>query len=102
MSHLTAFRQAAAVVGTTGLIALSLAGPASARDDHGTGTVQRCTSDCYDFGTSPIAPPESTPLDDNAVEYLQLGAGLLAGFALAGAGMAVVSRRGHAHAVTHA
>lgn len=35
---------------------------------------------------------------DNAVEPLQLGAGVLAGVALAGAGLAVASRRRHAPA----
>ena len=34
--------------------------------------------------------------DDNALEYVQLGAGVLAGIALTGAGMAAASRRGHA------
>ena len=102
MTRFTAFRRAAAVAGATGLIAISLAGPAAARDDHGTGTVQRCTSDCYDFGSTPIATTQDLPLDDNAVEYLQLGAGLLAGVALAGAGMALASRRGHGRVVTHA
>ena len=38
-------------------------------------------------------------IDDNGVEVLQLGAGLLAGLALAGAGAAAVSRRTtHTHA----
>ena len=36
-------------------------------------------------------------VDDDAVEVLQLGVGMLVGVALAGAGM-VASRRGHAHA----
>jgi hypothetical protein len=34
--------------------------------------------------------------DDNGPQYLQIGAGLLAGMALAGAGAALVSRRSHA------
>lgn len=102
MSGFTAFRRDAAALGASGLIALSLAGPASARPDPGTGGSQelRCTTGCYEGGTTGSDPTQFVTLDDNAVEFLQLGAGLLAGVALAGAGMAVASRRSHAHA-TH-
>jgi hypothetical protein len=45
------------------------------------------------------APRQSAPIvvfrDNDAVEYLQVGAGVLAGIALAGAGAAVISRRNH-------
>jgi hypothetical protein len=41
--------------------------------------------------------PPVVRVDDNALEYLQIGGGLLAGMALAGAGAALVSRRNHAH-----
>lgn len=87
-------------MGASGLIALSLAGPASARPDPGTGGWQelRCTNGCYEGGTSGSDPTQYVVLDDNAVEFLQLGAGLLAGIAFAGAGMAVASRRNHGHA----
>jgi hypothetical protein len=42
-------------------------------------------------------PPQSTVvlLEDNGVEYLQVGAGVLAGIALAAAGAVVISRRNH-------
>ncbi|KGN33002.1 hypothetical protein N802_15530 [Knoellia sinensis KCTC 19936] len=43
--------------------------------------------------------PATVTIDDNAVEYLQLGAGVLAGVALAGAGVAMVSR--HHHRAAH-
>jgi hypothetical protein len=99
MSNTTSIRRAASIVGATGLIALSMAGPASARQDPSNGEVHRCTSGCYESGTSGDSPRTITiSVDDNAFEVLQLGAGLLAGVALAGAGMAVASRRGHAHA----
>jgi hypothetical protein len=86
-------------MGASGLIALSLAGPSSARPDPGTGGSQelRCTTGCYEGGTSGGEPTQYVVLDDNAVEFLQLGAGLLAGIALAG-GVAVASRRNHGHA----
>ena len=40
-----------------------------------------------------LRPPATA--DDGAVEYLQLGAGLLAGLSIAGAAAAVASRRQH-------
>jgi hypothetical protein len=109
MSSHTAFRRSAAAVGATGLIALFLTGPAAARPDEGAGTVpgpavSRSHSqeayECHYLGkcASPGSQGRTQVLrvDDNAVEVLQLGGGLLAGIALAGAGMAAASRRGHA------
>ena len=78
-----------------------MAGPASARQVPGTGgwDEQHCSVSCYEGGTSGGGPSiVFRPIDDNAIEVLQLGAGILAGVALAGAGMAVASRRRHAHA----
>ncbi|HET7276675.1 MAG TPA: hypothetical protein VFJ22_01230 [Dermatophilaceae bacterium] len=94
MSRTTAVRRGAAALGASGLIALSLAGPAAARQDPGNGDLH---------GPSIIVPVDPNPMppvvrvDDNALEYLQIGGGLLAGMALAGAGAALVSRRNHAH-----
>lgn len=101
MSNTTSIRRAACVAGATGLIALTMAAPASAGQDPGTGSLkeQHCTTDCYqgpDAGVSPGNPFPSP--DDNTIEVLQLGAGILAGLALAGAGVAVASRRSHARA----
>jgi hypothetical protein len=92
MSSLTAIRRTAAAGGAAGLIALSLAGPAAARPDPGTGDLPRCTSGCYEGGTGSSPGPTA---DTNTVEYIQLGAGVLAGIALAGFGVAVTSRRSH-------
>jgi hypothetical protein len=100
MSYTTTIRRSAALLGATGLIALSMAGPASAREVPGNGdwADQQCSVNCYE---GPNTTSSGTPItevfrvDDNAVEVLQLGAGLLAGVALAGAGMAVASRRSH-------
>lgn len=102
MSHTTSIRRAASVAGATGLVVLSLAGPASAKPDPGTGTLPKAdcsTSSCYQG--QPRSGDSQTVtvfrnIDDNAVEVLQLGAGILAGVALAGAGMALASRRTHA------
>ena len=103
MSNTTSIRRAACITGATGLLALSMAGPASARQDPGTGSLaeQHCTTDCYmgqNGDRADTTGPTYRPTDDNAIEVLQLGAGLLAGAALAGAGVAVVSRRTHTRA----
>jgi hypothetical protein len=97
MSHTTTIRRAASVVGATGLLALSMAGPASAGPDAGPGEIPRCSSDCYEGGV-PAGTLPGIAVDTSGFEVLQLGAGILAGVALAGAGMAVASRRSHAHA----
>ena len=99
MSHTTSLRRSAAVFGATGLIALSIAGPASARQVPGNGdwADQHCSVGCYEGGTTGSTRTLSNPIDDNGVEVLQLGAGLLAGLALAGAGAATFSRRSHSH-----
>jgi hypothetical protein len=101
MSRTTNIRRAASVLGATGLVALSMAGPASARPDPGSGSPEdwHCTSACY-LGGAVADDPVPRPVlrvDDGGIQVLQLGAGVLAGAALAGAGMAVVSRRNHAH-----
>ena len=100
MSYTTSLRRSAAVFGATGLIALSIAGPASARQVPGNGdwADQHCSVNCYEgpaTGGNQRSLPN--PIDDNGVEVLQLGAGLLAGIALAGAGAAAFSRRNHGH-----
>ncbi|WP_404384735.1 hypothetical protein LL946_03255 [Knoellia locipacati] len=100
MSHTTSFRRGLTVAGATGILAFSVAGPASARPDPGNGAQQEwtCQIDCYEGGTT-TGPTTAVTLDDDALEMFQLGAGVLAGIALAGAGLAVASRRSHRHAV---
>ena len=100
MSHTTSIRRSASVLGATGLIALSLAGPASARQVPGNGdwADQHCSTSCFTGGTAIGSQgPVYIRIHDNGVEVLQLGAGVLAGLALAGAGAAAFSRRSHAH-----
>jgi hypothetical protein len=100
MSHTTTLRRSAALLGATGLLALSMAGPASARQAPGNGdwADQHCSTNCYMGGTTGGTQRTlPNPIDDNGVEVLQLGAGLLAGLALAGAGAAAFSRRTHTH-----
>jgi hypothetical protein len=101
MSHTTSIRRSAGLLGASGLIALSMAAPASAREVPGNGdwADQHCSTNCYEGGTTGVGRgTPSISIDDNGVEVLQLGAGLLAGLALAGAGAAAFSRRGHSHA----
>ena len=101
MSHSTSIRRSASIAGAAGLIALSMAGPASARAVPGNGdwSDQHCSTSCYEGGT-PLTtnPGPASRVDGGAVEYVQLGAGLLAGIALAGAGAAALSRRSQTHA----
>jgi hypothetical protein len=108
MSHRTSIRQALTVAGATGILAFSVAAPASARPDPGElfgsgGTTSRPDGSILQnppaSDSSITTPgPVTVRIDDNAVEVLQLGAGVLAGVALAGAGLAVASRRSHRHA----
>jgi hypothetical protein len=97
MNSNSTFRRSSAAVGAAGILALTLAGPASARVDPGAGELPRCTSACFEGGTTETPITQVLRVDDNAVDFLQLGGGVLAGIALAGAGMAVASRRNHAH-----
>ena len=97
MSNTTSIRRMASIAGAAGLIALSMAGPASARPDPGNGELPRCSTSCFEGGTSGGSGIPIPSVDGGGVELLQLGGGLLAGVALAGAGMAVASRRTHAH-----
>lgn len=100
MSYTTSIRRTASVLGATGLLALSMAGTAGARPDPGSGSPgeQHCTTSCFEGGGG-AATDTGTLLrvSENGVQLLQLGGGLLAGVALAGAGMAVASRRSHGH-----
>jgi hypothetical protein len=93
-------RRWAGALGTTGLLALALAAPAAARPDPGTGGLhERLNStQLHQNDTGPVPGgqvPGTTSADGTA--YLELGAGVLAGLALAGAGAVVVSRRRHSH-----
>ena len=45
--------------------------------------------------TKPQSGPTIVIRDNDPIEYIQVGAGMLAGFVLAGAAAAVVSRRSH-------
>lgn len=106
MTHTSRIRRTAAVAATGGILALSMATPASARPDPGNGSQSEwsCHSLCYQGGTegssggSGVSPATQVLTNDNGIELLQLGAGVLGGIALAGAGVAIASRRGRAHA----
>ena len=101
MSHTTSIRRSASILGATGLIALSMAGPASAREIPGNGgwAEQHCSVSCYEgpattgVSRSPVDPRSTTTRSRSCSS----AAGLLAGIALAGAGAAALSRRSHGH-----
>ncbi len=112
----TVQRRGAQALGTAAIFMLALSGPATAKPDEAGGsqrgssaTVQHSQgqNECHylnqcsrsgEGSTGSIPRSQVVRVDDNAVEYLQLGAGVLAGLGLGGAGMAVASRRRHAHA----
>ncbi len=82
----TTLRRGIYSLGAAATLGLVLAGPAHAKPEPG----------------DPVPPSTrivevKIPYDDNALEPVQLGGGILAGMALAGAGMAVASRRQHGH-----
>ena len=114
MSH-TLQRRGAQALGAAAIFVLAFSGPATARPDEVGGTqpgsnaggqASQTQNECHYLGKcsgSGKGSTGSTPrsqvvrVDDNAVEYLQLGAGVLAGIGLAGAGLAAASRRSHGH-----
>jgi hypothetical protein len=121
MARIT-IRRGASALGASALIGLALAGPASARLDPGDRTPVSSGSSVtagdvrhhdtvasqglsnaqllrlekqYGHTMKPEAPRPSVKIitvDSNAIEYLQVGAGALAGMALAGAGALVLSQ----------
>lgn len=85
MTHTPRLRRWAAATTLSGIAAVTLAAPASARLDEGMPTPSAPT------GT--IVREVDVPVDDNALEYLQIGIAALAGMVVSGAGAAVVGRR---------
>ncbi|KGN33946.1 hypothetical protein N802_07390 [Knoellia sinensis KCTC 19936] len=109
MSHSTSLRRTACTVGAAGVLALSIAAPASALPDPGEpagaassqsrpdGSILQNSAPKADSPATKVPGTAALTVDDNAIEVLQVGAGVLAGLALGGAGIAVASRR-HRHA----
>ena len=95
MSSSARVRRIAATAGASGLIALSLAGPAAARPDPGTGGTHEGSSTTVVEPSPNRSVAQVLRIDDDALEVLQLGAGVAAGLVLGGAGALLVSRRGH-------
>jgi len=111
MSRRTHHRGARAL-GVAAILVLAVGGPATARQDAGDVDLQgsRSTTQitdeqyrCHYLNECTGAAKPRTPgrtADGNAVEFLQVGVGVLAGIGVAGAGLAAVaSRRRHGHAV---
>ena len=107
-------RRGAQALGAAAIFVLAFSSPATARPDEAGGSQQgssataqitdeqnRChyLNECTGANRDAIPPtPRRSPGNGLDVEYLQLGAGVLAGIGLAGAGMAATSRRRHGHA----
>lgn len=102
MSAQSALRRSSAALGAAGVLALAVAGPAAARPDPGPGNIPRCTTGCFDGpdGQS-FDLPRATQAVEGGIQVVQVGAGVLAGAALTGAGLAVASRRAHRHGHAH-
>lgn len=83
MAHSHSLRRAAAALGATGLAALLLAAPASARQDPGGGTPDPAPR------TRVITVPGH--LVDDGIQYLQVGLGAAGGAALVAAGVGAVA-----------
>ena len=121
MAHIT-IRRGASALGATALIGLALAGPASARLDPDGGSPVSSSSSAtagdvrhhdsagsqsqsnapllqrekaFSDTMAPKAPKPQVKIitvDTNTIEYLQVGAGALAGMAVVGAGALVLSQ----------
>ena len=105
-------RRAAGVLATAALASLVTVTPAFARPDPGEPLPTAGTSKARPDGSvlqhsaptpavRSLPAPTTVTLDDDAVEYLQIGLGALGGIALMGAAATAVSashrRHGHAH-----
>ena len=114
MTRTSAVHRAAAVMGAAAIIGLASTGPASARQDPGEPIQKHFRPNItmpYDqrvyeshYGTT-SGTPKVVPVtrvlrvDDNALEYLQIGFGAIGGLALAAAAAgAGGARRRHQHA----
>ena len=92
----TVQHRGAKALGTAAIFVLAFSGSATARADE-SGQHSQGQYECHYLNKCSAAPREVPPPGGGAVEYLQLGAGVLAGLGLGGAGMAAASRRRHAH-----
>jgi hypothetical protein len=90
MAHAPSLRRTAATLGVTGLAALLLAAPASARQDPGTGGPDPAPVTRVQF------PPH---IVNEGLDYFELGLGALggAGVVAAAAGALTLSHRRHPH-----
>jgi len=92
MAHSHSLRRAAGALGATGLAALVLAAPASARQDPGNGGTEQ--------SPAPVSRVQLTPhVINEGLHYYELGLGALGGAAVvaAGAGAVAASHRRHPH-----
>lgn len=88
----TTTRRILSAAAATGVLSLATAMPATAKPDPGfPGSSGESTTS--DSGTKTVI--REVLVDDDALEYLQIGLGALAGMAAAGAAAVTVRRRGH-------
>lgn len=88
MTNRTTLRRGIYTLAAAATLGLALAGPASARPEPGEPVVSSSSR-------PPIIKTVEVPVDNDDFEPVQVGGGVLAGLALAGAGAALASRRRH-------
>ena len=93
----TVQHRGAKALGTAAIFVLAFSGSATARADE-SGQHSQGQYECHYLNKCAGSPAAYPPPDGSGFEYLQLGAGVLAGLGLGGAGVAAASRRRHAHA----
>jgi hypothetical protein len=82
-------------LGTAAIFALAFSGTTTARADESGSHTQEQYECHYLNQCAGTVPPVNPSAGGNNVEYLQLGAGVLAGVGVVGAGLAAASRRRH-------
>ena len=105
MNHSTHAKRGAGALAIAGLAGLFAIAPASA-SEHDTGGLTPADVRVYEAGgdigvTAPVTSPfVSVPIDDNALEFVQIGLGFLAGMAVVAGGVTAansVRHHGQAH-----
>jgi hypothetical protein len=105
MNHSTHARRTSGAIAITALAGLFAIAPAYAADD--VSGLTPADVRVFEAGGSISGPAggggtsiQFLPIDDNAIEYVQIGLGVLAGMVVVGAGVAAattVRQRGQAH-----
>lgn len=99
MNHSTHAKRGAGAIAVAGLAGLFAIAPAYA-SEHDTGQLTPADVRVYEGGgdigvTAPVPPFVSVPIDDNALEFLQIGLGFVAGMAVVAVGVTAANSVRH-------